>query len=120
MNKIKVIDLLNRIANGEEVPDRISFCSYDYKWDKDFDDYLRIVDKQQMAFSFIENHNDNLECFLNDTVDIIEEDKKIEKIEYSIDKDGYLSVNDFREHLLQIINKINEIIDYINGGINGE
>ena len=39
---------------------------------------------------------------------------------YSIDKDGYLSVNDFREHLLQIINKINEIIDYINGGTNGE
>ena len=49
---------------------------------------------------------------------VVEEDKKIEKIEYSIDKDGYLSVNDFREHLLQIINKINEIIDYINGGTN--
>ena len=61
-----------------------------------------------------------IKCEKKETKPLNEEDKKIEKIEYSIDKDGYLSVNDFREHLLQIINKINEIIDYINGGTNGE
>lgn len=124
MNKIRVIDLLNKIANGEEVPDRISFCSYDYKWDKDFDDYLRIEDKQQMAFSFIENHNDNLECFLNDTVDIIEEDKKIEKVNTYVlcdydfknknEDNNLIATNIIDKAFEEYSHKINEIIDKIN------
>ena len=109
---MKVIDLLNKIANGEDAPEKFRFAGQifekqgSYIADEDGDS---IFDSMCTDFSNI-----------NEEIKLIEEDKKIEKIEYSIDKDGYLSVNDFREHLLQIINKINEIIDYINGGTNGE
>ena len=103
---MKVIELLNKIANGEDVPEKFRFAEQifekqgSYIEDEDGDS---IFDSMCTDFSNI-----------NEEIEIIGEDKKIEKIEYSIDKDGYLSVNDFREHLLQIINKINEIIDKMN------
>ena len=54
--------------------------------------------------------------YLNDEVEIIEDDKKIEKLELYTFSSGNLEMliellNDLnREH----VNKINEIIDYIN------
>ena len=95
MEKIKVIDLLNRVHNGD-IPAKIKYRNKIYEFSKIQDDYIPIDDE-------IEGILDDLLTFkmLNDEVEIIEEDKKIEKIEptnYCIDT--------LRE-------KINEIIDYL-------
>lgn len=103
---MKVIDLLNKIANGEEIPKRIRLADNEYCYeirDKFGIDYRRINTTNHYLsvdiISFIH---------LNDEVEIIEEDKKIEKIDVN--------------HLQQIKkwkrakilgNKINEIIDYL-------
>ena len=37
--KIKVIELLNKIANGEEVPNKIEYQEEVYEWDKEVSKY---------------------------------------------------------------------------------
>ena len=109
---MKVIDLLNKIANGEEIPQLI-------KWNGDIYDklgceYYMLNDRNITLFGDILDNNGK---YLNDEVEIIEEDKKIEKIEYIVDEDGILFIDGFddgREQKLQIAKKINEIIDKLN------
>ena len=58
---------------------------------------------------------------LNDEVEIIEEDKKIEKLDLSewseitYQEDWDLLTKDFNRNSCLFVKKINEIIDYING-----
>lgn len=73
---MKIIDLLNKISNGEEVPRIIKydlqtyyFRNYDYK---EYDIEKDFIDEQT---SFIEDKFDFYK--LNDEVEIIEEEKKI-------------------------------------------
>ena len=97
---MKVIDLLNKIANGEEIPQLI-------KWNGDIYDklgceYYMLNDRNITLFGDILDNNGK---YLNDEVEIIEEDKKIEKFEFGEIEDG--------EHY-EIKRKINEIIDKLN------
>ena len=115
---MKIIDLLNKIANGEEVPKEIMFKGKKYKY-KDGIDY--------------ENENGtyllSVECvdinFLIDEVEILEEEKKIpEKLEtykevndedyfanlLKVSKDGECEID---EAISIIFDKINAIIDYL-------
>ena len=82
MSKMTVIQLLNKIANGEEIPEKI-------KYELKINTYL---------------HCHYVPECLNDEVEIIEEDKKIEKFKFGKIEDS--------EHY-EIKRKINEIIDYI-------
>lgn len=125
---IKIADLLVKIANGEEVPERIRYQGDNFIYRKESGkDYLwyRISSdgKMEIDFScgFLENNVYSFEQ-LNDEVEIIEdipkEDKKIEKIQLS---NGGLTIhtrenNDYTLSVVhkEIIKKINEIIDYIN------
>ena len=73
MDKIKVIDLLNMISKGEEVPKKI-------KYEKDtyihIDNYCYYCEDTNLILSdriFAEYSK------LNDEIEIIEEDKKIEQ-----------------------------------------
>lgn len=108
---MKLIDILNKIANGEEVPKKIkcedeifTFNFNGQQYEKgicDMSDYL-ILD---------------YDC-LNDEVEIIEENKGIEKLDIyncfqtmGVDKSGRLDIN-FQD----ITDKINEIIDFLNNG----
>lgn len=105
---MKVIDMLDRIAKGEEVKFKIM----------ETDEVLNLT-KDMHLFSI--TYNEPVEWFideewLNYEVEIIE-DKKIEKIEDIVDEDGILFIDGFddeREQKLQIAKKVNEIIDYIN------
>ena len=95
--KIKMIDLLVKIANGEESTNvKTKYDSAD--WDKN--DFLLSVYNE-----FGERNNDEIVDFLNDYVEIIEEPKKIEKL-----KAKYTS----QVGKLELANKINELIDEIN------
>ena len=97
---MKVIELLTKIANGEEVPKEIKydtmnyvFRHYDYK-----EVHGELIDEQSSWLEKIDFYK------LNDEVEIIEEDKKIEKFKFGKIEDS--------EHY-EIKRKINEIIDYI-------
>ena len=101
---MKVIDLLNKIANGEELPIRIKINGYEYRqsngqfWCDELEAYLI-------------NDCASIYC-LNEEVEIIEEEKKIpEKIDLAWQ-------NSFDEQVQQdcikmIIKNINEILDYL-------
>lgn len=118
---MKIINLLNMIANDEEVPRRIKLNDTIFVYQGD--DYL-YEDKdgnECWLFSEIYTNRDNwLECFLNDDIEIIE-NKKLEKFNDYIPL-GLTSMSaDFRKQdvfdsLMKIGNKINEIIDVINRG----
>ena len=97
---MKIIDLLNKIANGEEVPKQIKYCGVDYYWTNST---YENPEAEETLFWFDVYSEENL----NDEVEIIEEDKKIEKIDLIDDYTPYIQ---FRV----TANKINEIIDYLN------
>ncbi len=102
---MKIIDLLNKIANGEEVPKNIKFMSSIWKYCKDgtTQDYINNYDKCLMEFIAINKDG------LNNEVEIIEEPKKIEKMECNVESWFTPSQAD-----IEIIKKINELIDEIN------
>lgn len=94
---MKVIDLYNKIANGEEVPEKIKVDDKYYYYDEtDYAEFYRYrtILEDDVLTDYVN---------LNDEVEIIEEDKKIEKIDYNRN-------TNFRN----IADKINEIIDEVN------
>ena len=113
---MKIIDLLNKIANGEEVPKKIKYNIFELKRTMS-NNLLRIyVDEEDMFFP---EYYSGLT--LNDEVEILEEEKKIpEKLD--IEDDGY-TIRLFGEKENEwtildnvdviICNKINSIIDYL-------
>lgn len=111
---MKIIELLNKIANGE-APTIIKFQNYIWTLNKQFKDY---TDDERYLFCDYMPDVVSIEEFLNYEVEIIEEDKKIEKLEYELcDEDGDFTINGFafdNEQKLQIIDKINEIIEELN------
>ena len=91
---MKVIDLLNKIANGEEVPKKMKIKQWEYN-----------EENENLKYELFDRL---FECDveLNDEVEIIEEEKKIpEKI-----KDKYNS----QISKVELAQKYNEIIDYLD------
>ena len=118
--KIKIIDLLNKIANNEEVPKKIKYKDNVYYLGKNMVDlhtYQTEGSNNTRKLSLIIN-NEYLN--LNDYVEIIEEDKKIEKIKSNGDEfysdyiDAWISKNKTDAYCEFLMNKINELIDEIN------
>ena len=106
--KIKIIDLLVKIANDEEVPEKIKYKDNVYYLGKNMVDlhtYQTEGSNNTRKLSLIIN-NEYLN--LNDYVEIIEETKKIEKCK---NYEDFLAIDDYIEHLK---NKIDELIDEIN------
>lgn len=114
--KIKIIDLLNKIANNEEVPKKIMFDVWFYIYDEEEKTYYDKEDR-----TLWQNYNFKI---LNDYVEIIEEPKKIEKLPYySLEKiQKSKSKDEWYENRLKLLekrindyhNKTNELIDEIN------
>lgn len=100
---MKIIDLLNKIAHGEEVPEVIKwegikliyYVNSKCYWDDEGND----------LFSLIQGID------LNNEIEVIEEPKQIEKIKDEVDifEDSY-----YDTALLKLAGKIDELIDHIN------
>ena len=105
---MKVIDLLNKIANGEEVPKYIIYNGYrandKLTYDEETKDYYNEPECSYGLF-------DDIHYKLNDEVEIIK-DKTLEDKKYI--EHIKMQENELHNHL-NIIDKINEIIDKING-----
>lgn len=114
MKTIKIIDLLNKIANGEENI-RVKHKIFE----------LHYINMENMNVFYPENIKSfslmTLIKSLNDEIEIIEEDKKIGKLEYWVEipyteegeylKKGLQEQAKFNEN---IYFKINEIIEKLN------
>lgn len=107
--KIKIIDLLNKIANNEEVPEKIMFDEWLYIYNEREKTYYDEEDR-----TLWQSYNFKI---LTDEVEIIEEPKedKIQKIYHC---ETSLTQNEVEifitENLNQMVDKINELIDEIN------
>lgn len=108
---MKVIDLLNKIAKGEELPQYIEYRNWN---NNSFEKML--VCKENLFYKL-----DQLEIYLNDEIEIIEE-KGISKMVineeflFSNSHSGNMRREDRRlldSNFKEISNKINEIIDYL-------
>ena len=100
--KIKIIDLLIKIAK-EEAPKKIMYDGDIWKFDDDEQDYS---DEAKYLFADYMSDFAYKPEFLNDEVEIIEEEKEIEKINY----EEHIGI-DLSE---AVCNKINELVDEIN------
>ena len=100
---MKIIDLLNKIANGEEVPKKIHIKKF--QSDFIFNGYTYLSDEKEQQNIYWCLYSEAL----NYEVEIIEEPKKIEKLPKNI-TDNVCATRDQRT----IANKINELIDEIN------
>ena len=75
---MKVIDLLNKIANGEEVPEKIKYDTKEMKYDHNKQDYLGYYSNGngEWLFQYLFDKCRNTKHFINDQVEIIDEELK--------------------------------------------
>ena len=83
--KIKVIELLNKIANGEDLPKRIKIQEYVFELSKDYEHYYY---NEDVEITHLINHNfsnlnDEVEI-LEDNTEEIEEKSNFEDMGYEI------------------------------------
>ena len=100
---MKIIDLLNMISEGEEVPSKIKFDNIIFEYDGDYYSSKTNVLLEEYC---------HLTTSLNDEVEIIEEDKKIEKLDLILDE--HFSNDELQAYIKETQEKVNEIIDKIN------
>jgi hypothetical protein len=112
--KMKVIDLLNKIANKEEVPKKIevfgyTFFRYEDEWSHFY--YYATADKEDELMEQLNSTND-----LNDEVEIIEEEKEISKITMRAGLVGSIEnkIVNLDINIMAVEDKINELIDVVN------
>lgn len=104
---IKIIDLLNKIANGEEVPKKIKV------WGNTF---FRYEDKITYIYYYAtDDGRDELMGLLNGTNELNNEaeiigDEEDKKIDYCKSYEGFEGIDDYIEHLRV---KIDNLIDAI-------
>lgn len=103
---MKVIDLLNKIANNEEVPTKIKYGDCIYYLSKYHKDYVSDLSK---------NVIDTNTYFITELVGMNNLNAEIEIIEEKPKKIGYVqhSSND-SQNVKKIKSKIDELVDVVN------
>ena len=106
---MKIIDLLNKIANGEEVPKKIKYDDDIYEYD---------YDEKNYAHFFIDHYNylfdEDIMQILDNKVEILEEEKKIpEKLGECAYVDGEIAYSWSKSEAI-LKTRINDIIDYLD------
>lgn len=111
MNKtIKIIDLLNKNANGEEVPEKIKYrnCIFNKTFGAGINPNYVNYDNTYLL-EYVSNEADSL----NELVEILEDNTEgIEELEFT------LEANDFTAHQLQYFYKMNCKINELGKEIN--
>ena len=105
---IKIIDLFNMLANFEEMPKKIKCWGVDYSWNQFDKDYQE--SSGELLFGNMKGT-----YHLNDEVEIIEEEKVIEKLGKNFtfeDSTSELTKSDWQVSVIS--QKINELVDEIN------
>ena len=124
---MKVIDLLNKMANGEEVPKEIKWGTHTFElWENSYINHEETKKIGECSvYKSLEDYLSFSIIDLNDEVEVIEdtpkEDKKIDRIQSCGDNlyseyigSWLINKENYTEYDELLMNKINEIIDYIN------
>lgn len=110
MNKIRIIDLLNKIANNEKVPKRVRYINLIWEYDDEIKDYIH-----DDLYLFYKINGIGL---TENYVEIIEEEKKIpDEININlayIDKEYLLEKEDVDRKINEIINRHNILVDKVS------
>lgn len=116
MKTIKLIDLLNKIANGEEIPKKIKYQNYEYEFNQVDKEYQRWFN----GLSYGLGEDRRLDIILDDEAEILEDNDKLEKIKWE-EKESLakpLMINDKVEVLARrtekLKKKIADLIEHIN------
>ena len=120
---MKIIDLLNKIAKGEEVPKKIKYKEdiYEYYKSSETIDY-RYLDEGTQGYGYLSSciDYDTFSC-LNDEVEVIEDNKKIEKISWKEKESlaGFIRNDNDKLDILarrteKLKKSLNEIIEVLN------
>jgi hypothetical protein len=104
---MKVIDLLNKIANGEEVPKKICYEEYIWTWNGEYYD-----NKKECLFEDYIDKKYVITEVLTDEIELIEEDKEIEELNLDTDKLRGTETPRAIDYLLE--SKINELARKLN------
>jgi hypothetical protein len=126
MKTIKIIDLVNKIVNDEEVPKKIKYQENIFIYDKERKDYIHKIDEdgwqsETILFNIMCTHF--IRELLENEVEIIEEDKEIEKLEFYEYEDESSkprirthknTINNMRIIDVTLALKINELVDEVN------
>lgn len=112
---IKVIDLLNKIANGEEVPEKIKFNEDIFEYYPSEKEYKSFVDEdrfcgQTLLFAVMYEHRINE--ILNCEVEIIEEQEEIDIQNIEEIKDIFIENSTCGEDVKYLARKYNEILKW--------
>ena len=123
--KITMYELLGLVKDGK-APKKIKFRNEIYEYENhikdNFIDYVGIEKETNIEF-YLSSHigNNYISDIFTDEVEIIEEPKKIEKIEMYEDEDGYYFLNKQDRKVYVdcdemdfMVDKFNELIDEIN------
>ena len=110
--KIKLIELLNKIVNGEDLPKKIKIQEYVFELSKDYEHYYY---NEDVEITHLINHNFSN---LNDEVEILEDNtEEIEELECEESKmycDTQLIESTKTAKQEDIIDKINELVKAVN------
>lgn len=106
--KITMYELLGLVKDGK-APKKIVCNNIELEYDEDTNDYYPYYDKYLFEFKFA-----NCVDFLNDEVEIVEEDKKIEKLNDKLGLFGDGNTQKIINELNYTRTIINELIDEIN------
>lgn len=121
--KIKIIDLLIKIVNGEEVPKKIKYDRDTFMFDEERKDYVHQIDEDgwwSETLLFKIKDINFIKEFLETKVEIIEENKPIEELETEMagEQIRLIGTNETRYSVRVIdgilISKINELVKEIN------
>ena len=111
--KIKIIELLNKIANGEDLPKRIKIQEYVFELSKDYEYYYY---NEDVEITHLINHNFSN---LNDEVEILEDNtEEIEEIQEISDEyfnmlSDEAKVKWLKSYIKEDRNKINELVKVV-------
>lgn len=107
---MKIIDLLNMIANGVNIPIEINYKDITYRYDCDTKDYYSGLNDEYLLDSY------SIPTILNDEVEILEitiTNKQDDKIEKIVEGNSWWG-NSATGNEATLKMKINEIIDKVN------
>lgn len=116
---MKIIDLLNKIANGEEVPNKIRIGIHQfYKTKKATlrEDYDYQTEDGEYLVDYLSEY-EYITKYLTNEIEIIEEDDEYEPFEEDIEELTYENTfkgNSDMEVQEVLVNKMNEIIKKVN------
>ena len=109
---MKVIDILNKINNNEEVPEKVKFDDTIFEYDKRQEEYNHQKDNglyETLLYRVMSTHF--IDVLLRAEVGVIEENKEIEELGEYFD-----STAELNDRALAIENriKINELVRAVN------